>query len=149
MQLAIHQAELAAENGEIPVGAVLVLNGTLLASAGNSPISTNDPTAHAEILALREAAKKINNYRLVDSTMYVTLEPCPMCTGALIHARVARIVYGTEDPKTGALTSVYQIGADGKLNHGFEITGGIEKERCAELLKRFFSSRRKKGEKTS
>ncbi len=144
MELAIQQAEYSAEKGEVPVGAVLVMNGQLLASGGNAPISMSDPTAHAEILVLREAAQKMQNYRLPGAVLYVTLEPCIMCVGALLHARISRIVYGAKDTKTGALHSTYTIGTDNLLNHQFEITGGILGERCAELLRRFFSERRKK-----
>lgn len=142
MRIALNQAELAARQGEIPVGAVLVNNDYELARSGNSPISTNDPTAHAEILALRKAAIKENNYRLPGSTLYVTLEPCIMCVGAIIHARVKRVVFGAFDPKTGALISCYQIGRDGVLNHTLEVCGGVLAAECSELLKNFFAKKR-------
>ncbi len=144
MEVALEQAKLAGLQGEVPVGAALVKGGELLAKAGNSPISLHDPTAHAEILALRIAATKECNYRLSDSTLYVTLEPCTMCVGAIIHARVKRVVFGAKDPKTGALISLYTIGEDGLLNHSLEITGGVFADRCSSLLKNFFSSKRKK-----
>lgn len=143
MQQAIFQAECAAANGEIPVGAVLVGPDGLLAAAGNSPISRHDPTAHAEILAIRNAARHLHNYRLPGTALYVTLEPCVMCMGALIQARIQRLVYGAADPKAGAVSSVYAIGSDGILNHSIEIVGGVLAERCSSLLKDFFQSRRK------
>ena len=143
MQQAVHEAEKAAEMGEIPVGAVLVGRDGLLAAAGNSPISRHDPTAHAEIIVLRNAAKQLHNYRLPDTTLYVTLEPCVMCMGALILARTERLVFGAADPKAGAAASVYTIGIDGFLNHQIEIRGGILAEQCSALLKNFFQARRK------
>lgn len=145
MEQAIRQASLAAEKGEVPVGAVLVRENTLLASGGNAPITTCDPTAHAEIVVLRKAAEVTGNYRLSGAILYVTLEPCIMCAGALLHARISRIVYGASDPKTGALDAVYRIGTDGKLNHRFEITGGVLEEQCGLLLKNFFAHKRKKN----
>lgn len=144
MEVALEQAELAGKQGEVPVGAVLIRDDKLLSKAGNRPISSNDPTAHAEILVLRKAAKKEENYRLPGSTLYVTLEPCTMCVGAIIHARVKRVVFGAKDSKTGALTSVYSIGGDGLLNHTLEISGGILAEKSSSLLKDFFSSKRRK-----
>ena len=143
MQQALVHAEAAALKGEVPVGAVLICNNDFLAAAGNSPIHNQDPTAHAEILAMRRAAERLQNYRLPGSTLYVTLEPCVMCMGALIHARIERLVYGATDPKTGAATSVYTIGNDGYLNHKIEISGGVLAEQCSSLLKTFFKSRRK------
>lgn len=142
MRLALDLAEIAAARGEVPVGAVLVENESALASAGNSPISLNDPTAHAEILVLREAASRKGNYRLPGSTLYVTLEPCIMCMGALLHARVSRLVFGALDPKTGAAQSRYAIGSDGLLNHHLEITSGILGDSCSIILKDFFRTRR-------
>lgn len=147
MQQAVHEAEKAAEMGEIPVGAVLVGRDGLLAAAGNSPIASHDPTAHAEITVMRNAAERLHNYRLPGTTLYVTLEPCVMCMGAMIQARVERLVYGTADPKTGAAVSVYTLGNDGFLNHQIEIRGGILADQCSALLKNFFHSRRK-GKKT-
>lgn len=144
MERALDEAILAGKRGEVPVGAALVLEGHLLASAGNAPISTHDPTGHAEIRALRKAAQKLGNYRLPGTTLYVTLEPCPMCVGALLHARATRVVFGATDPKTGALISQYRMGRDGLLNHTLKITGGVLADNCAELLKGFFAERRKK-----
>ena len=143
MEVAIEQALSAAEHGEVPVGAVLVIDNQIIAKAGNQPVSGSDPTAHAEIIALREGARKLNNYRLPGSTLYVTLEPCSMCVGAMLHARVAKVVFGATDPKTGALVSRYHMGRDGRSNHTLEITGGILGEQCGLLLKDFFAKRRK------
>ncbi len=143
MQQALLQAESAAAHGEIPVGAVLVGPNGLLAAAGNSPIGRYDPTAHAEIIALRNAAERLHNYRLPGTTLYVTLEPCVMCMGAMIQARIERLVFGATDPKAGAVSSVYTIGSDGLLNHKIEIIGGVLAEQCSALLKNFFRSRRK------
>jgi len=143
MRAALRQAQKSADLGEVPVGAVLFSGDSLLALAGNAPIVGSDPTAHAEILALRRAAALIGNYRLPGTTLYVTLEPCIMCAGAIIHARVARVVFGAADPKTGALTSRYRLGGDGLLNHHLEIRGGVLEDECAELLRTFFASRRK------
>jgi len=143
MQIALDQARQAACMGEVPVGAALVHGETLLATASNRPITTNDPTAHAEILAIREAAAKTGNYRLVGTTLYVTLEPCIMCMGAILHARIQRLVFGALDPKTGAAQSRYTIGVDGFLNHRLEILGGVLGVECSRLLKDFFKVRRK------
>ena len=143
MQQALLQAEKTGENGEIPVGAVLIDANGFLAAAGNTPIGNQDPTAHAEIIAIRKAAERQQNYRLPGTTLYVTLEPCIMCMGAMIQARIERLVYGTADPKTGAASSVYAIGNDGHLNHKIEIRSGILAEQCSALLKTFFSYRRK------
>lgn len=143
MQQALLHAEEAAENGEIPVGAVLIGENGFLAAAGNSPIRNQDPTAHAEIIVMRIGAERLQNYRLPGTTLYVTLEPCVMCMGALIHARVERLVYGATDPKTGAANSMYAIGNDGNLNHKIEIHGGVLAEQCSTLLKTFFKARRK------
>ena len=143
MEMAILQAHAAATLGEVPVGAVLVVDNQVIAQAGNCPISNSDPTGHAEIIALREGAKQTSNYRLPGSTLYVTLEPCPMCVGAMIHARVARVVFGATDPKTGALVSKYYMGRDGRSNHTLEVVGGILADKCGSLLKDFFAQRRK------
>jgi tRNA(adenine34) deaminase len=142
MERALSEAIDAARLGEVPVGAVLVGPDGLLAAAGNSPIRLHDPTAHAEILAIRAASADQRNYRLPGTTLYVTLEPCVMCMGALIQARIGRLVYGATDPKTGAAASVYTVGSDGRLNHDIEICGGILAERCGELLRTFFKTRR-------
>ncbi|MCF8055925.1 MAG: tRNA adenosine(34) deaminase TadA [Desulfocapsa sp.] len=143
MQQALLLAKSASECGEVPVGALVVKDGEIIARAANGPISTNDPTAHAEILALRKASATLENYRLPASTLYVTLEPCIMCMGAIIHARVQRLVFGAYDPKTGAAGSRYTIGNDGLLNHWLEITGGVCEAECGDLLKDFFRARRK------
>ena len=143
MKKALHLARQAAEMGEVPVGAVLVgEEGEILAEAFNQPISLRDPTAHAEILALREGARKLGNYRLLGTTLYVTLEPCPMCAGALVYARVKRLVFGAFDPKTGACGSVYNIVRDERLNHRLEVSGGVLEEEARALLQRFFKERR-------
>ncbi len=144
MQQAIALARSAAEHEEVPVGAVIVKDDKIIAHAANSPISTHDPTAHAEILALRRAAAMLENYRLPATTLYVTLEPCIMCMGAIIHARVQRIVFGAHDPKTGAAESRYSIGNDSLLNHRLQITGGVCERECSALLKDFFRTRRSK-----
>ena len=145
MQIALEEATFAARKNEVPVGAVLVSADKMIAKAGNNPISTNDPTGHAEINALRLAGKELNNYRLPNTTLYVTLEPCIMCVGAILHARLTRVVFGATDPKTGALVSKYQIGNDNLGNHSLQVTGGILAEECARLLRGFFQRRRKSG----
>lgn len=139
---ALRLAQRAYEAGEVPVGAVLVHDGVVIGEGYNRPISACDPTAHAEILALREAAGRIGNYRLVDTTLYVTLEPCPMCAGALVHARVARVVFGAADPRAGACGTVFELLRSEDLNHRAEVEGGVLEEACAELLRRFFRARR-------
>lgn len=143
MKIALEQANIAGNRGEVPVGAVLVRDDCLLAAEGNSPISNHDPTAHAEILALRKAARTEKNYRLPGTTLYVTLEPCSMCVGAIIHARVKRVVFGAKDSKTGALQSLYTLGTDGLLNHTLEIGSGVLADSCSSLLKNFFKAKRK------
>jgi tRNA(adenine34) deaminase len=141
---ALYQARLSLDAGEVPVGAVLVgADGKILAHAHNFPISLNDPTAHAEILALRQAAEILGNYRLPGTTLYVTMEPCLMCTGALIYARIKRLVFGTPDLKAGACVSLYNISGDTRLNHRLEVTGGVREAECRELVQRFFQERRK------
>lgn len=142
MDRALALAATAESAGEVPVGAVLVRGGELLGQGHNQPIGSRDPTAHAEIVALREAARRAGNYRLVDTTLYVTLEPCVMCAGALVHARVARVVYGAADPRAGAGGSVFQILDSAFLNHRVQILGGIREAQCASLLRRFFEARR-------
>jgi tRNA(adenine34) deaminase len=143
MGQALKYAEKAAEKGEVPVGAVLVLENQFVAGEGNEPICRNDPTAHAEILAMRAGARKLQNYRLPDTVLYVTLEPCIMCMGAIIQSRIQRLVYGAKDPKTGAVESVYQIGQDGLQNHKLLITCGIFESKCSQLLTDFFKMKRK------
>ncbi len=129
--------------GEVPVGAVLVgQGGDVLARAYNRPIGLHDPTAHAEVLALRQAAARLGNYRLPGTTLYVTIEPCIMCLGALIQARVARLVFGAADPKGGACVSLYHLPEDSRLNHRLEVTGGVREGECRELLQEFFKARR-------
>ena len=142
MDMAIAEAFKAEEAGEVPVGAVVVLDGSIIGRGFNRPISSHDPTAHAEILALREAAAAIGNYRLPDSTVYVTMEPCAMCAGAMVHARVARLVFGALDPKAGAAGSLFLIPADARLNHQIDIVPGVRADKCAELLRNFFDRRR-------
>jgi len=141
MEMALAEAEAARAAGEVPVGAVITMDGEVLAKAHNSPILMQDPTAHAEILAIRKAATIRKNYRLSGTTIYVTIEPCVMCAGAIVHARMERLVFGAEDPKGGAL-SLYGILDDRKLNHSVAVTGGILKERCGEILGRFFREKR-------
>ncbi len=140
---AMSLAERAASEGEVPVGAVLVgADGTLLAEGWNRPIALHDPTAHAEIMAMRLGAAALGNYRLTGSTLYVTLEPCAMCAGAIIHARVGRLVYGAQDPKAGAVHSVYDLIARPQLNHVVAWQGGVLEAECAEQLRVFFRARR-------
>ena len=142
MQQAIGQAQLAALAGEVPVGAVLVRDGKVISKAFNQPINHHDPSAHAEMLALRAAAKAEENYRLPGSTLYVTLEPCTMCAGAILHARVDRVVYGALDPKTGAAGSVLDVFSSKQINHQTVVEGGIMGEECGQLLRSFFKERR-------
>lgn len=142
MKIALEEAQEAYCRGEVPVGAVLVLEGNILARAHNSPIMRNDPTAHAEILALRQAGEKFGNYRLTGAELYVTLEPCIMCAGAIIQARISRVIFGARDPKCGAAVSLYNILADKRLNHQVEITEGILPEECGEIISRFFQQKR-------
>ncbi|WP_353201221.1 tRNA adenosine(34) deaminase TadA [Polynucleobacter sp.] len=142
MQQAIEQAHLAAIAGEVPVGAVLVRDGHVISKAFNQPITNHDPSAHAEMLALRQAALTEQNYRLPGTTLYVTLEPCAMCAGAMLHARVDRIVFGAPDPKTGAAGSVVDLFAMKQINHQTSIEGGIMGDECGQLLKNFFKERR-------
>ncbi len=142
---ALALAETAARNGEVPVGAVLVFGGESIAVAANAPIRLKDPTAHAEVLALRAAGERLGNYRLPDSTLYVTLEPCPMCAAAMVHARVKRLVYGAADPKTGAAGSVIDLVRDSRLNHQLTVDGGVLASEAAALLQAFFRARRESG----
>lgn len=142
MQQAIAAAKEAKALGEVPVGAVLVKNGEVIATGFNQPIGRHDPTAHAEIAALRAAAEALGNYRLPGCTLYVTLEPCAMCAGAMMHARLERVVFGAADPKTGACGSVLNLFAEEKLNHHTTVTQGVLAEECSSLLKTFFAERR-------
>ena len=142
MRMAIEQAQLAAQSGEVPVGAVLVRGGQVISRAFNKPIANHDPSAHAEMLALREAALTEENYRIPGSTLYVTLEPCAMCSGAMLHARIDRVVYGAPDPKTGAAGSVLDIFSSKQINHQTSVEGGIMSEECGQLLRDFFKGRR-------
>lgn len=142
MKHAIRLAETAATAGEVPVGAVVVIGGKVVGEGRNAPISGRDPTAHAEIQALREAARHLDNYRLADASLYVTLEPCAMCAGAMMHARIARVIYGAPDPKTGACGGVVNLFADARLNHHAQVTAGVLAEQCGALLKTFFQARR-------
>ncbi|RRQ21059.1 tRNA adenosine(34) deaminase TadA [Thiohalobacter thiocyanaticus] len=142
MRQALAQAELAAAAGEVPIGAVLVKEGELIASGWNQPIASYDPSAHAEIQTLRAAGAALQNYRLPDTTLYVTLEPCLMCTGAMIHARISRLVFGAHDSKRGVVDSRWEVFDAPWLNHRVEVTGGVLESECAELLKDFFRDRR-------
>jgi tRNA(adenine34) deaminase len=142
MALAIEQAKLAEKIDEVPVGAVLVQDDRLIAEAHNQPISNHDPTAHAEIQLLRKAGKKLNNYRLPNTTLYVTLEPCTMCLGAMIHARVSRIVFGAYDQKTGVCGSCQDLSTSECFNHSIETEGGVLADECKQLLQEFFKKRR-------
>jgi tRNA(adenine34) deaminase len=142
MEQALEQAQLAAIAGEVPVGAVIVRNGVVLSKAFNKPITNHDPSAHAEMLALRQAALSEQNYRLPGTTLYVTLEPCTMCAGAMLHARVDRIVYGAAGPKTGAAGSVLDVFSSKQINHQTVIEGGMMGEECGQLLRDFFKERR-------
>jgi tRNA(adenine34) deaminase len=142
MQQAIEQAMLAASAGEVPVGAVLVRDGQVISKGFNQPISTSDPSAHAEMLALRGAAQSEANYRLPRTTLYVTLEPCTMCAGAMLHARIDRVVFGASDPKTGAAGSVLNVFSEKQINHQTQVEGGIMSEECGQILRQFFKERR-------
>src|SRR5438067_10057260 len=142
MQEALAEARSADEAGEVPVGALLVHDGKILARSGNRTIRDNDPTAHAEMVVLREAARLLGNYRLADTTLYVTIEPCSMCAGAIIQARVPRLVYGADDPKGGAVRSCFEILSNPRLNHQVEVTAGILAADCATILQSFFAERR-------
>ncbi|MBB6341528.1 tRNA(adenine34) deaminase [Pseudomonas fluvialis] len=144
MQLALEQARLGALRGEVPVGAVVVQEGEVVGSGFNCPISTSDPSAHAEMVAIRAAAAKLDNYRLPGSTLYVTLEPCSMCAGLIVHSRIARVVYGTTEPKAGVAVSRGQFFQQDFLNHRVLVEGGVLAETCSSLLSDFFKARRQK-----
>jgi len=143
MRQALDQARNAWALGEVPVGAVVVKDGDIVATGFNQPIGTHDPTAHAEIMALRAASAILGNYRLPGCELYVTLEPCAMCAGAMLHARLARVVYGAADPKTGACGSIVDLFEQERLNHHTEVTGGVLAEECGALLREFFAERRR------
>lgn len=145
MGAAMAEAKRAAALGEVPVGAVLVVDGEIVGRGYNQPITRKDPSAHAEIMCLRDAGLRLRNYRLPGSTLYVTLEPCAMCSGALMHARVERIVFGARDPKTGAAGSVVNLFAEERLNHHATVEGGVLAEECGALLSAFFAARRGKA----
>jgi len=142
MRLALELGRQAGRAREVPVGAVVVVEGEVVGEGWNHPIGSHDPTAHAEIQALREAGKRLGNYRLVDATLYVTLEPCAMCAGAMVHARIARLVFGAADPKTGAAGGVFDIVRSPSLNHQVEVEGGVLAGECGDLLREFFRARR-------
>ena len=142
MREALDEARMAGDEGEVPVGALVLLNGKIIGRGHNSPIHTCDPTAHAEIVALRHAARSAGNYRLPGSTLIVTIEPCVMCVGAMIQARVDELIYGARDPKAGAVHSIFRIADTEELNHRINATGGIMEEECAALIKEFFAARR-------
>lgn len=142
MRRAIELGELAAASDEVPVGAVIYRGDTIIAEAANNREATGDPVGHAELLAISEAGKKLSEWRLSDCTLAVTLEPCPMCAGALVNARVGRLIYGTTDPKAGACNTLYRIPTDARLNHKVEVIGGVMADECAKLLKDFFKRRR-------
>jgi tRNA(adenine34) deaminase len=144
MRAALREAGRGALEMEVPVGAVVVKEGRIIARGHNRPISTHDPTAHAEILALRRAARKLGNYRLNECSLYVTIEPCAMCAGAIVHARLKRVVFGTRDPKAGASGSALRVLNHPKLNHQTEVVSGVLKEECAKAIKDFFTVRRKR-----
>jgi tRNA(adenine34) deaminase len=145
MRLAIEEAKLAADQGEVPVGAVIVHEGRIIGRGHNERELSQDPTTHAEMIAIREAAASLESWRLIDTTLYVTLEPCPMCAGALVNARVPRVVWGCSDPKAGATETLYTIGSDPRLNHRFECVSGVLGDECSALLSSFFAAIRAKS----
>jgi tRNA(adenine34) deaminase len=142
MAAALRLAAVARERGEVPVGAVVVRDGAVIGEGFNRPIGTSDPTAHAEIVALRDAAARLQNYRLTGASLYVTIEPCQMCVGAMVHARVARLVYGTREPKSGAIDSAMRAHEHPSLNHRMEAVGGVLEDECREIIQAFFKTRR-------
>jgi len=143
MTQALQQAERAADDGEVPIGAVLVdVRGAVLSAARNQTITRNDPTAHAEILVLRGGGRRLGNYRLLNTTLYVTIEPCVMCMGAIVHARISHVIFGAYDCKWGAAGSLYDLSSDTRLNHRVMVTGGVMEERCKKVMQHFFQSRR-------
>ena len=148
MDAALEQARLALSAGEVPIGAVLVIDGEIVARGYNQPISACDPTAHAEVLVLRDAARRVGNYRLVNADVYVTLEPCLMCVGALVHARVREVIYGAAEPKTGALVSTMRALEMPSLNHRFSVSGGVREEAARDLIQEFFRDKRRASAET-
>ncbi len=142
MLIAIEEAKLAENHGDVPIGAIVVLEGDVISSRHNERELQNDPTAHAEVLAIQDAAKKLGTSRLDGATLISTLEPCPMCAGAVLSARISRVIFGAEDPKAGALGSLYQLGSDPRLNHEFSVTPRVLQEECGALISRFFSTKR-------
>ena len=142
MQFAINEAIIAKDKGEVPVGSIIVQNNQIIAKAHNCPISKNDPTAHAEIEVIRKAGEKLLNYRLLNTTLYVTLEPCAMCLGAIIHARIERVVFGASDPKSGVCGSTIDLSLESIFNHQISASGGVLEHECKDILKSFFKSRR-------
>jgi len=146
MGFALAEAELARGLNEVPIGAVVVFDKQIIGSGHNQPIRMNDPTAHAEILALRRAAERVGNYRLTDAALYVTIEPCAMCAGAIVNARIGRLVYGAAEERAGAVTSIFQICTNSSLNHRVEVTSGVCEEECRRLMQAFFRNRRKPKE---
>ena len=147
MRLALAEADAAAAKSEVPIGCVIVADGRLLARGHNLRETTNDPTSHAELVAIREAAQALGSWRLEDTTLYVTLEPCAMCAGAIVNARVPRVIYGADDPKAGACRTLFTIGQDPRLNHRFELVAGVLATESAERLRAFFASLRALGKK--
>ncbi len=145
MALALEQARRAAEEGEVPIGAVLVCDGAVVAHGRNAREWGADPTAHAELIVIRDGAEKLGRWRLSGCTLYVTLEPCPMCAGAMVNARIDRLVYGAADPKAGAVGTLYDLSSDARLNHSFAVTRGVLEQECGELLREFFQRLRKRG----
>ncbi len=144
MALALEQARLAAAEGEVPIGAVLVCDGAVVAHGRNARESAADPTAHAEMIVIREGAERLGRWRLSGCTLYVTLEPCPMCAGALVNARIDRLVFGANDPKAGAIGTLYDLSADPRLNHAFAVRGGVLEDECGQILKEFFRDLRER-----
>ena len=142
MRFALNRAHEAWRRGEVPVGALVVLDGEIVGEGFNQPIETHDPTAHAEVVAMRQAAERLQNYRLTGATMYVTIEPCQMCVGAMVHARIGRLVYGTPEPKAGAIESAVRAHEHPALNHRIEVTGGVLEAECREVMQAFFAERR-------
>lgn len=149
MEIALEEARKAYQLDEVPVGAVVAQNGMILSQAHNAPIGTGDPSAHAEMLAIRLAAQKTGNYRLTGAELFVTLEPCAMCAGVIVLSRLSRVVFGARDPKSGAVTSLYQLLSDDRLNHRVEITEGVLQPQCSEILSRFFREKRVRADSSS